>query len=262
MEYLALPETGGKQKPLRERSSVLEVDEKREKILTHAAAMILNKIIAAAEATKEALLDPKEDTLKKARLIRAAMRGLWPENNGDIKPEYKLGALAPAFRDIVVKIEPLATGGSYSRKDRRVTVGLGTLLAATTEAEFLEAVDWLQDIVYHEVEHIDFHEEGHMPIERDEEDTVKYLTSPCEIRAHAKQFATRYKRCLPNQPFDPEKMIQIASKFTRGAELFYFNSMKDPAIQARYPHLPLSMIRQQMIELCTQLLDTLEDQHP
>lgn len=40
---------------------------------------------------------------------------------------------------------------------------------------------------------------------------IDYYTDPGELRAHAKQFATMYKRFYPNQPFDMDKMIALNS---------------------------------------------------
>lgn len=242
--------------PQQERS--FEINEKLERVLFRASEAVLEKLYAVAEVSKQELLDLGRDPIKKGRLIAERLKILWPENDGGRpKPQFELGALEPALGGIRIKFEPIATGGGYYPSTKEVSIGLGTLVAAESEEAFAEALDWIQDVVHHEVEHIAFHGDGHNPGDRDEENTVKYLTSTCEMRAHAKQFAVRYQHAFPGQAFDPKKMIAIASRFTRGGERCYFELMRDPELQARYPDLPIADTNKNMISLCTRLVEIL-----
>ncbi len=104
--------------------------------------------------------------------------------------------------------------------------------------------------IHHEIEHIKY-----PGIDEGEgiEGTINYLTNPGEIRAHAVQFAFKYQRHFPNEPFTLERMQSICES---NKEINYFIGFNNPIKQEQYRSFgDLAKVHRQVVWLTKKFLD-------
>lgn len=131
----------------------------------------------------------------------------------------------------------------YQPELKRMSISIEPLLRAHTAAELQEAILTVLEVVYHETEHIFF------PVELEKyegaargmttEEGITYLCQNTEINAYARQFAFRYSREYPNEPFTLDNMQRLAERLlpqdTNANN--YFVAFANPTVQEKYKHV-------------------------
>jgi hypothetical protein len=222
--------------PAHQEASVLSLDPTQEGLLTEAAEALSARVGSILDKVKDALIaTPDRSRSEKTQLFTVAAKELWPEHDGHrVKPVFALHSLVPEIQDITVQFEYYNNNGELQRvkgaPGGQIVLGLGALLEARSEDEFEAAREDLIDAIYHETEHITYWGSD-IDATESVEAAVQYLTTEGEIRAFAKQYAFRYSRLFPDEPFDLEKMRTLSG--VRGV-MNYFDSFADPAKQEKY----------------------------
>lgn len=248
----------------------LLIDRERECELTIIAKKLSMDIETVARSIRAKFLssgiDQNEETkeiLKRFRIFIEGMKLVWP-NYSDSYPKlsFKLASLRSSLTNITLKFEPLLSNeGRFERQPNKdggeIVLGIKSLLITTTETEFDQELEIIKEMIFHEVEHIDHFAKDIDDFGDGAERVIGYLAEEGEIRAHAKQFAYKYQRRFPNEPFNLEKMRRIS---TNSKELNYFNSFADPAKQEKYRALgDLANIHRKIVDLTAKLLTLLNE---
>jgi hypothetical protein len=169
------------------------------------------------------------------------LRNAWSENDGHrVKPRFGLAWASPELVGVRVKCEPLRNTddadfsyipGMDGRSGGEITLGWRSILEADSVDTLRLAAETLFEHVIHETAHIDFPGTSIDEQGGDREGAVKYLCHPGEMCAHAKEYAFKYRRTFPGEPFDLEKMRSIIST---NDERNYLIQFADPDKQAAY----------------------------
>lgn len=127
----------------------------------------------------------------------------------------------------------------YQPDIQKMSISINPLDNARTVSDLRDATLSILESVYHEAEHIFLPGEPEEYGGIDTSDMTRFITyasKPSEINAFARQFAFRYSREYPNEPFEIKKMQVIAEhlKRTRAHAYFYFIHFAKPETQERY----------------------------
>lgn len=131
----------------------------------------------------------------------------------------------------------------YQPELGRMSISIEPLLIARNAGELKEAALSILEVIYHEAEHIFF------PVELEKyegaesgmttEEGIVYMCQNTEINAYARQFAFRYSREYPNEPFTLDNMQKLAEHLKpKDANAYnYFVAFAKPSVQEKYKHL-------------------------
>ena len=134
-----------------------------------------------------------------------------------------------------------------------LTFGLRSLLEASSADTLAEAVNTLYEHVIHETAHLGFPGTSTDEQGGGTEGAVKYLSHPGEMRAYAKEYAFKYRREFPGEPFDLGKMRTIIST---NDERNYLVRFADSQVQATYHSIAdLSDVHAKVVDLTRRFVE-------
>ena len=202
--------------------------ERQERIKFRVSRFIEDKLIQAVRLRWEAVQSGNDID------IVQCLQNVWPEDDGAAwqrKPRFTVSHLDEVFS---VRFE--GESNEYDSAARLMTIAVGNLRRATTLEESEGVLLGVIEAVYHEAEHIYNPGSGLEPVDIPE--TIEYLGNPGEIEAHGRQFAYRYRREFPGEPFDVQKMAKLSEKIKnsgKGNRYYnYFVAFADPIKQQSY----------------------------
>jgi hypothetical protein len=165
--------------------------------------------------------------------IVQCLQRVWPENDGvpwQRKPRFRIPNLD---EELTIRFD---LHSDYDITNKIMTLNISNLRDAKTPEELGAALTNVLEDVYHESEHIYNPGSDIEPV--DVQETIEYLGNPGEIEAHARQFAYRYRKEFPGEPFDLAKMKDLAQRIKgtgRGDKHYnYFVSFADPIKQEKF----------------------------
>lgn len=173
-----------------------------------------------------------------------AMANAWPENERGrdfFLPKDRF----PDQSGIRFRIEPFASESETVKTNgvvNTISIGVKELQDSLLKRDSAAANQHLERIagsLNHEMTHL--HHKGADAGDGGVEDAIRYLTTPGEMRAHAKDYAYTWSRNFPGQPFDAQKFVQsviprlVQSKQKKATN--YFVAFADPAKQAKYKNV-------------------------
>jgi len=173
-----------------------------------------------------------------------AMAKVWPENERGrdfFLPKNRF----PDHSGVRFRIEPFASESETVKTNgvvNTISIGVKELQDSLLKRDSAAAEQHLGRIagsLNHEMTHL--HHKGADAGDGGVEDAIRYLTSPGEMRAHAKDYAYTWSRTFPGQPFDAQKFVQevmpklVQSKQKKANN--YFVAFADPPKQAKYKHV-------------------------
>jgi len=157
---------------------------------------------------------------------------IWPENDGipwQRRPRFNVPGT-----DILIRFESQTS--EYDSVNKTMSLPVGKLRSAKTSEELDLAFTHLMQSMYHETEHI-FNPGQELAGTDDIQEMISYLCNEGEIRAHAKEYAYRYVKEYPGEPFDLLKMQELALKLQAEGKpnaRNYFIVFADPEKQEKY----------------------------
>jgi|GEM_PF-3279728 len=270
--------------PKQIRLPEFEIDQETEARWTRTGLAICGRLEQFLETLTPPRLDETPIVRWKAALLK--LKTIWPEHDGHrVKPRFSLTWISPdldcepkrasssarpseakqtrvhtldSFR---VKFEPMRATDeadfSYVKTDDgyegELTFGLRSLLEASSADTLAEAVNTLYEHVIHETAHLGFPGTSTDEQGGGTEGAVKYLSHPGEMRAYAKEYAFKYRREFPGEPFDLGKMRTIIST---NDERNYLVRFADSQVQATYHSIAdLSDVHAKVVDLTRRFVE-------
>lgn len=214
------------------------IDHEAESLLTRAGLAICARIESAFGHLETAVAPGSSRPLERWKTFLSVLSKVWPENDGQrIKPRFFLEWISPQLAGVSVKFEPLrdVSEADYAFVEGQdggiITLGWKTVLEADSREAARSAMETVFEHVVHETAHIFYPGTSIDEQGGGIEGAVKYLCHPGEMRAYAKEYAFKYRRAFPGEPFDLEKMRSIIST---NDERNYLIQFANPQKQEEY----------------------------
>jgi len=243
-----------KNRETNEEGEEMEFNQETEQKLLETAREIGRRFESVVRGQEKELLDPQISYVVRVRSFAAALKKIWPENDGNPRaPSFELSSVNRELADIQFVFNPNSDEGETADIGgvvKEVKIGVKNLLTAKTLEQFETALETALIKIHHEIEHIKY-----PGIDEGEgiEGTINYLTNPGEIRAHAVQFAFKYQRRFPNEPFTLERVQSICES---NKEINYFIGFNNPIKQEQYGSFgDLAKAHRQVVWLTKKFLD-------
>lgn len=225
-----------------------DYDSEQDRLEHEAFNFVFSKIRQAAdEATKSntSLMD--------------AVKRVWPESEDGrgvkfILPKDKF----PTLANLRVRINATTDESSVERYGDEVGtlyIGTASLQKGLQEKNQVAIQDSMRRIagsLNHEMTHL--HHKGANEGDGGVEDAIRYMVSPGEMRAHAKDYAYTWSSIFPGQAFDAQRFVNevvpklVVSKQQKAKN--YFVAFADPQKQAKYKHVAdVGLAHKQLLEM-------------
>ena len=186
-----------------------------------------------------------------------SMKSIWPENERGIK-YFLPKSNFPSLSNLKVRFNVFNDESSVERLGDNVEtlyIGVKSLIDGVANKDQNLINSSLQRIagsLNHEVTHL--HHKGASDGDGSIEAIVKYLVSPGEMRAHAKDYAYTWSNAFPKQQFDAQKFIKdiiprlVQSKQKKAKN--YLIAFNDPEKQKKYSNIAnLKQAYEQIIKM-------------
>src|SRR3989344_5898972 len=219
-----------------------------EKRLYQISFYIKDKIDSFAEELVKKL--PKSPEGFKFKDCIERVKVIWPEFGGEmeeVKPDFLLPKdILPPEVNVVVRFERKASEIGKFENDVTIRLPLEPFMKARSEQEIKDAALLILQVVFHEVEHLEFFGSDIGDI-GDKEELIKYLCDPGEVRAHAKQFAFWYTQEFPGKKFDIESMESVCDKSPLAKN--YFIGFAKDEVKKKYASVDVVATHKEIINL-------------
>jgi len=176
--------------------------------------------------------------------IRSIMPQIWTNNMRGIK-YFLPNDQFPSLSQIAIRFPPSTDESDTIRMHGQVVefnFSLKKLDDAKNEQESQQALNSIGGTIHHEITHL-----HHKGADLDSSDTsggsdgqaeraIKYMMSPGELQAHAKEYAFAWNRLFPNQAFNPQQFVQqvIPQIANKNKATNYFVAFADPIKQNKW----------------------------
>jgi len=193
---------------------------------------------------------------------------IWPRKSGR---RYLPANFPKDLQAMEIRFSPTLQDNSNGHLARnpnggglQLSLSYGLIQNAKDQNGLQNALKQLEMTVYHETDHIynpgsDFNTDA----TNTAQETIRYLSNPGEMRAHAWQYAVYYAKQLPNQPFNLQKIQQLAQQSQDGKAINYFISFADPQKQSKYQQYGnVKNIHDQMVQMTSQFVGQYNQSHP
>lgn len=150
----------------------------------------------------------------------------------------------------------------YPDGSMELQVNLGKLQNARDLQSKQNALRQIEMAIYHETDHIyssgsDFDSDASDKVQ----ETIRYLSHPGEVKAHAWQYAIYYMRQFPSQPFNLSNMQQLAQQLDNKARAYYI-SFAQPEKQQQYSQYGnVANIHQNIVSMTQEFVEYLNQRN-